>query len=108
MALGLEARHPPEPLMSAAVARLSALPLFANIRSLPANLRGALWVIASGAMFTLVSVFIRLSAQELDSLQIGFFRAAFGLLFIAPVLIRLRINPFATSRLGQHVSRAFI
>ena len=94
--------------MSTAVARLSVLPLFANIRALPANLRGALWVIASGTMFTLVSVFIRLSSHELDSLQIAFFRAAFGLLFIVPVLIRLRINPFATSRLGQHFSRALI
>jgi drug/metabolite transporter (DMT)-like permease len=94
--------------MSAAVARLSALPLFATIRALPANLRGALWVIASGAMFTLVSVFIRLSAAELDSVQVSFFRAAFGLLFIVPVLIRLRMNPFATPRLGQHFSRAFI
>ncbi len=94
--------------MSAAVTRLSALPLFANVRALPANLRGALWVIASGAMFTLVSVFIRLSAVELDTLQIGFFRCVFGLLFIAPVLMRLQINPFATPRLGQHFSRAFI
>jgi drug/metabolite transporter (DMT)-like permease len=94
--------------MSAAVARLSTLPLFLVIRALPANLRGALWVIASGTMFTLVSVFIRLSVRELDSLQVSFFRAAFGLLFIAPILIRLRVNPFATPRLGQHFTRAFI
>src|SRR5262245_33595445 len=94
--------------MSAAVVRLSALSLFVNIRALPVNLRGALWVIASGAMFTLVSVFIRLSAHELDSLQISFFRAVFGLLFIVPVLIRQGVNPFATPRLGQHFTRAFI
>ncbi|MCW5748383.1 MAG: DMT family transporter [Alphaproteobacteria bacterium] len=94
--------------MSAAVARLSALSLFVNIRALPANLRGALWVIAAGAMFTLVSVFIRLSSAELDTLQVAFFRCVFGLLFIAPVLARLRLNPFATPRLGQHVTRALI
>jgi len=94
--------------MSAAVARLSALPLFAIIRALPPNLRGALWVIASGAIFTLVSVFIRLATRELDSLQVSFFRAAFGLLFIAPILIRLRVNPFDSPRLGQHFTRAFM
>jgi drug/metabolite transporter (DMT)-like permease len=94
--------------MSAAVARLSALPLFVVIRALPANLRGALWVIASGTMFTLVSVFIRLSVRELDSLQVSFFRVLFGLMFIAPILIRLRVNPFDTPRLGQHLTRALI
>lgn len=94
--------------MSAAVIRLSALPLFTSIRALPANLRGALWIIASGTMFTLVSVFIRLSSRELDSLQTSFFRAVFGLLFMAPVLIRLRVNPFASPRLGQHFTRAVV
>jgi drug/metabolite transporter (DMT)-like permease len=87
---------------------MSALPLFVRVRALPANLRGALWVIASGTMSTLVSVFIRLSVLELDSVQVSFFRAAFGLLFIAPILVRLRVNPFATPRLGQHFTRAFI
>jgi drug/metabolite transporter (DMT)-like permease len=94
--------------MSAAVARLTALPLFAYIRALPVNLRGALWVVASGAMFTLVSVFIRLSVHELDSLQVSFFRAVFGLAFIAPILIRQRVNPLDTPWLGQHFSRAAI
>jgi drug/metabolite transporter (DMT)-like permease len=94
--------------MSAAVARLSASPFVTSIRALPTNLQGALWVIASGAMFTLVSVFIRLSVRELDSVQVSFFRAIFGLVFIIPVLVRLQCNPFATRRMGQHFTRAFI
>jgi drug/metabolite transporter (DMT)-like permease len=94
--------------MSAAVARLSALPFFLGIRALPANLRGALWVIAAGALFTLVSVFIRLSAAELDTMQVAFLRSLVGLVLIAPVMVRLRLNPFASPRLGQHLTRVII
>lgn len=94
--------------MFAAGSSAFPMPMIAAIRALPPNLRGALWIIASGFVFTSVSVFIRLSVRELDSLQVSFFRAVFGLLFIAPALIRMRMNPLGTTRLGQHFWRALL
>ncbi len=80
--------------------------LVAGFRRLPANLRGALWLVAGSMIFTGVGVFIRLASEHIDSLQISFFRAVFGLVFIAPVLLRQRLNPFATDRLWEHFNRA--
>jgi drug/metabolite transporter (DMT)-like permease len=55
-----------------------------GFRRLPANLRGALWLVAGSMIFTGVGVFIRLASAHIDSLQVSFFRAVFGLVFIAP------------------------
>jgi drug/metabolite transporter (DMT)-like permease len=78
----------------------------AAFKVLPANIRGALWLVAGSFIFTGVGVFIRLASAHLDSLQISFFRAAFGLAFIVPILWRQNLNPFASGRLWEHFNRA--
>lgn len=80
--------------------------LVAGFKRLPDNLRGALWLVAGSMIFTGVGVFIRLASSHIDSLQISFFRAVFGLVFIAPVLWRKGLNPFATTGLWEHFNRA--
>jgi drug/metabolite transporter (DMT)-like permease len=81
-------------------------PLAVSIRALPANLRGALWLVLATTVFTLVGVFIRKATQGLDSIEVSFFRSCIGLVFVAPALLRARVNPLRTSRFGLHVVRA--
>jgi len=78
----------------------------AALDRLPDNLRGALWLVLGSLIFTAVGVFIRLASAHLDSLQIAFFRSAFGLVFVIPLLLHRRFNPFATDRLWEHFNRA--
>lgn len=80
--------------------------LRARIEQLPSNLRGALWLVAGSLIFTGVGIFIRLASEHLDSLQIAFFRSAFGLVFVVPLLIRRKHNPFGTDRMWEHFNRA--
>jgi len=80
--------------------------LVVALNRLPANLRGALWLVAGSLIFTGVGIFIRLASLHLDSMQISFFRSAFGLIFVLPVLWQRRLNPLATGRLWEHFNRA--
>src|SRR5689334_10061991 len=68
--------------------RPSSLPfvgkLADSIRALPGNLRGALWLVLSTTVFTLIGVFIRKATQGLDSIEVSFFRSCIGLVFVAP------------------------
>lgn len=59
-------------------------------------------------IFTGVGTFIKLAGQHLDPLQIAFFRAAFGLAFILPVLLRARMIPWRTPRLAGHFWRTVV
>jgi len=56
--------------------------------SLPGNVRGALWVLASCVLFTLMIVLAKYLGGRLDSMQVAFFRALFGLIVIVPFLVR--------------------
>ena len=78
----------------------------ARFRALPANLRGALWLVLGALIFSAVGVFIRYAGREIDALQLSFFRGAIGLVFIVPLLIRQRVNPFRSPRPGLHFIRA--
>jgi len=80
--------------------------LVVALNRLPANLRGALWLVAGSLIFTGVGIFIRLASLHRDSMQISFFRSAFGLIFVLPVLWQRRLNPLATGRLWEHFNRA--
>ncbi|MBV9833268.1 MAG: DMT family transporter [Alphaproteobacteria bacterium] len=97
-------RPPSLPVIGKLATSIRALP--STIRGLPGNLRGALWLVLSTTVFTLIGVFIRKATQGLDSIEVSFFRSCIGLVFVAPALLRARINPLRTTRLGWHVVRA--
>ena len=55
----------------------------------PGNLRGAFWMLASGATFTAMNVFLRLLADRgYPENQMVFARCAAGLLVLAPVMLQ--------------------
>ena len=75
--------------------------------SVPAVLRGALWIVASVFCFSVMWVTVRYASAELDALQILFFRFFFGLLFLTPLFMRSGGVDLGTRRFGLHVLNGF-
>jgi drug/metabolite transporter (DMT)-like permease len=83
--------------------------LVARWLSLPANLRGILWVALSGLLFALLNVFTLIPSQHLNSVVMAFLRYLFGTLFLLPVILRLGLyRSFHTTRLPLHLFRGAI
>lgn len=83
----------------------------ARCAALPGNLRGALWMLLAGAVFTAQGALVKLLGARLDSFQIAFFRCAFGLLTIAPFIVGPYLTQgatalFMTGRPWMHLARA--
>lgn len=85
--------------------RLVPAHLEARWLMLPGNLRGALWMIASGLGFTLMAVAIKFLGNRLDSFQIAFFRCLIGFVAILPFVAGYGLPALKTRSLGIHALR---
>ncbi len=83
-----------------------ALP--AGSKALSAPLQGALYMTAAAFCFSVMNIAIRIVADELDPLEIAFFRNFFALVFMLPWLWRAGFRALRTERLGAHIWRALI
>jgi len=78
----------------------------ARLEGLPANVRGAAWIISAAVAFAAMGVLIKmLGARGMDGIQIAFFRALFGFFALCPFLFRHGIGILATSRWRMHAVR---
>jgi drug/metabolite transporter (DMT)-like permease len=77
----------------------------AQLRRLPPNVQGALWLVTGGFIFTLNGVMIRLLAEQMESVQTAFFRAFFSVLMLAPLMLTGRVKPWASTRITGHFWR---
>lgn len=80
--------------------------LHARWRRLSPNMRGVAWALASGFMFSLMSLFIKLLSGAMDPLQVAWFRAVFGLITLLPFMLRFGRSATRTKRLGSHLIRS--
>jgi len=60
----------------------------ARFNALPPNVQGALWLLASAFLFTIMQTIAKYLGQRLDPFQVSLARAFFGLLVIIPFLMR--------------------
>lgn len=60
----------------------------ARFNALPPNVQGALWLLASAFLFTIMQTIAKHLGQRLDPFQVSLARAFFGLLAIVPFLMR--------------------
>jgi|TARA_Y100000588_G_scaffold358304_1_gene416313 drug/metabolite transporter (DMT)-like permease len=67
--------------------------------------RGIILAIASGAFFASMHGSVRLLSQDLDAMEIAFFRAFFGFVFFTPILLRTRLSILKTARFPLHMLR---
>ncbi len=75
---------------------------------LSAPLQGALYMTAAAFFFSIMNYLVRLAAQELEPIEVAFFRNLFALLFMLPWLLRVGRSGLATKRLTGHVWRALL
>ena len=76
--------------------------------ALAPNLRGALGVVGAGVCFSAMALAVKLLGARLDSFQIAFFRASFGLIGILPFALRAGPGAMRTTRPGLHVARGVL
>ncbi len=81
-------------------------PLRARLEGLPAPVRAAAWMVLGGFSFTIVAICLRYATTDVHPFEVAFFRNAFGLFIIAPVLLRRGLGTLRTRRLGTHALRA--
>lgn len=79
--------------------------LAARWRALPGNLRGALWMLLAGLLFSVMGAIIKALGARLDAFQIGFFRCAVGLVAVLPFMLRSGRAAFPRRRLALHATR---
>ena len=81
-------------------------PIAARLVSLPGNVRGALWILASAMIFTMANSLIKHVGTSLDSFQMVFFRGLFGTLFLLPIVWRAGgWDVLRTQRMNFHLAR---
>ena len=73
---------------------------------IPGNLRGMAAMILSGLALMASFGMARHVLLGLHPFEVAFFRSFFGLLFIAPWLMRQGLRPFKTERLPLHIFRS--
>jgi len=74
-------------------------------RALPANLRGMLLMLGATVSFSLMHATIRYLSESMHPFQVAFFRNAFGLLVLLPLIIRHKGTPLRTRRLPLYLLR---
>jgi drug/metabolite transporter (DMT)-like permease len=84
----------------------AAAGLRARWLQLSGNMRGALWMIASGVGFSVMAVGIKLLGHRLENFQIGFFRVVIGFLAILPFVAGSGLARLRTRHAGVHFVRA--
>lgn len=106
--------YPPIPEVYSAAARrrrrLRAMPRWAVRRwlGMPANLRGAFWVLAAAVLFTVMQVLVKFLGGGLHAFEVAFFRALTGVIVIAPLILRTGTAGFRASRPGLMVIRGVV
>lgn len=69
----------------------------------PAPLRAALLMFGSAMAFGLMAIAIRLATAYVPTQEVAFFRNAFGLLALLPVLLRPGHAPLRTQQLPRYL-----
>ena len=62
--------------------------LKSKFKSLPATIRGGIWMILAGIFFTFIGVMIRMANKEVHVLEIVFFRYFISLIIMVPWMMR--------------------
>lgn len=72
---------------------------------LAGNVRGAVWVVLSCLCLATMATLIKLAGTRLDSFQLAFLRALFGLMIVLPLALHAGPRILQTTRLRLHLAR---
>ncbi|TAN47806.1 MAG: DMT family transporter, partial [Rhodospirillales bacterium] len=76
--------------------------------SLTPNQRGALWLLATSAVFALMNSVIKLLGPDIPTSQVVLFRTFFGLIALSPFILSDPKAAFAITRPWMHLLRAVL
>jgi drug/metabolite transporter (DMT)-like permease len=79
-----------------------AISIFTTFSQAPAPLRGAAWMSLAALAFAGMTALVRVIGKDMHPLEITFFRNFYGLLFMAPWLIRVGWGGLRTTRIGAY------
>ena len=74
-------------------------------RSYSPEIQGMVWMFLSTFAFTSMVGFVREASATFNTFEITFWRALFGLLFMVPWLVRVRLSGLKTKCVGMHLTR---
>lgn len=86
--------------------RRPALPWLARYSRLSRNARGAVWMLASAATFTLMTMLIKYLGADYSAGLQAFYRQVAGLIVLLPMIVRDPRGAFRTTRPGILLFRA--
>lgn len=72
----------------------------------PSNLRGIAYMLVATLLFTVMGVTARHVSERIHPFEVVFFRVAFGLVLLLPLVLSYGLRHFRTARFGLHVARA--
>lgn len=72
------------------------------------NLRGIIWMAATGILFVAVTGIVRYLGTDMSPVQAAFIRYLFGLLLLLPVFLRMGSLRRPISVMGMHATRGII
>ncbi len=76
--------------------------------ALPANVRGAAWMVSGGVLLVLMAIDVRYLAPKFSVLEMIFIRSSLTLCFMLPWAFRTGVGGLATRRFPLHVFRNVI
>ncbi len=77
-------------------------------RALSPAIRGCVWMFLSTFAFTAMVGFVREASNTFNAFEVTFWRALFGLAFMIPWLVRVRLRGLGTARAGLHLTRNIV
>ncbi|MSO64418.1 MAG: DMT family transporter [Alphaproteobacteria bacterium] len=78
------------------------------LRGVPANLRGALFMVATTMVFSGQQALVRLAGADVHPFVVAFWRSIFGLIVLLPLLRQHGLATFKTTKLVWHVGRGVL
>jgi len=80
----------------------------ARVEAFGPTLRGMLWTIAAGMLFSVLNATMRMMALELDPYQTQFLRYCFGLLVMLPLVLRSGLASYRPNDLRGQLVRGLV
>jgi drug/metabolite transporter (DMT)-like permease len=82
--------------------------LRAAFSRLPPTAQGLCWILLSGLLFQILNAGLRYVSLDLPPMVTSFFRFLFGLVFIAPIVMRMGFAVFRTGRPSMQFARNIV
>ena len=76
-----------------------------KLASLPPNIQGTLWILASAVLFTVMATLVKVLGGRLNSWEVAFFRSLTAIIVVFPLMARHGWSGFHTKRPLLHLVR---